>query len=96
MQSQQETYFTLFLGTFSIDQKVGCYFSFRLLKIRVIDITENIYSNIWLFVQRTLLLVCVVFYIVNYYLMKEIIFDFHLETFSNMDGNIFKIIWHDR
>ena len=85
--------FTLFLGIFSIDQKVGSYCSFRLSKIRVIDIIENIYSDIWLFsicAEGSALSLCC-------FQLSEILSNERniLETFSNMDGNIFKIIWHD-
>ena len=93
MQRQHETYATLFLGIFSIDQKVGSYCSFTLSKIRVIDIIENIYSDIWLFsicAEGSALSLCC-------FQRSEILSNERniLETFSNMDGNIFKIIWHD-
>ena len=62
-------------GIFSIDQKVGSYCSFTLSKIQVIDIIENIYSDIWLFsicAEGSALSFCVVFNVVKYYQMKEI------------------------
>ena len=80
-------------GIFSIDQKVGSYCSFTLSKIQVIDIIENIYSDIWLFsicAEGSALSLCC-------FQRSEILSNERniLETFSNMDGNIFKIIWHD-